>query len=255
MREIRKKPSAAYVTRFLAVALLFTVTAGVVAAITRQSDPGAVGAVSTVDEKAPVIVVDPGHGGEDPGASSDSGIEEKDVNLKLSVLCHTLLQAGGYDARLTRSDDRLLYDMYGDLDDYAGKKKTYDLRNRVRFAEDSDADLFVSIHLNKFFQPQYGGLQVYYSPNDDGSEAFASSVQNTVREYLCPENERQIKRATSSIYILSNIRRRAILVECGFLSNPKDLEDLARPEYDLDLAAAICSGIMNSFDTPKEPAT
>lgn len=246
MAEIKRK-SNTYVTKFLATALLFTVTAGVVGAVTSAKKEDFVKAVSTANEKPTVIVLDPGHGGEDPGASSDTGVKEKDLNLKISDVCFILLKAYGFDVRMTRKDDRLLYDLYNDLDDYEGKKKAYDLKNRIRFADECGADLFVSIHLNKFFRPQYGGLQVYYSANDPASKEYASAVQETVREKLSPDNERQIKKATSSIYLLKNIERSAILVECGFLSNPKDLLDLTNERYQLDLCATICSALMNEL--------
>ena len=71
---------------------------------------------------------------------------------------------------MTRTDDRMLYDMYGELNDYRGKKKTYDLKNRLRFAKEANAGALISIHMNKFHQPQYSGLQVYYSPNNAESE-------------------------------------------------------------------------------------
>lgn len=255
MRKNKKSSRQSYVIRFLASALLFTVTASVLGAITSGSDKNAVVVVSSVSEKTPVIAVDPGHGGEDPGASGVGGIKEKDLNLKIAKLFVPFLSAGGYEVRLTRTDDRMLYDLYDDQDDYSGKKKTLDLKNRIRFAKECDADLLVSVHMNKFFMPQYGGLQVYYSPNVPESEAVASYVQNCVRESLCPENDRQIKRATSSIYLLSNIQRGAILIECGFLSNENDLKNLTNERYELDLAATICSSIINSFASDEKPAS
>ena len=244
-KVIRKKTS--YITKFLAVVLLFTVTASIIALISGRGDsPYAPVAVSE-PENAPVIVIDAGHGGEDGGASSDSGIAEKDINLKIAKLCGVIFAAGGYDVRLTRTDDRLIYDMYNDLEDYTGHKKMYDLRNRVKFAEEAGANVFVSIHLNKFHLPQYGGAQIYYSPNDPASQLYASSVKETVRELLQKDNERAIKKATSSIYILKSIRVPAILIECGFLSNPADLENLTDPGYELSLALCISSALQKQL--------
>ena len=255
MKKDIKITNKTYVMKFLAYALVFTVTAAVVAVITSNQYGDVVSVVTEIDTKPTIIVIDPGHGGEDPGASSESGINEKDLNLQISLLCSTLLEAQGTDVRLTRTDDRMVYDMYDDLEDYGGKKKTYDLKNRIRYADDCSADLLVSIHMNKFFQPQYGGLQVYYSPNDQSSKDFASAVQRSVKEFIDPNNERQIKEANSSIYLLDNTQRSAIMVECGFLSNAKDLNDLTDPKYQLDLSAAIISSITNSFDNVKESAS
>ena len=166
-------------------------------------------------------------------------------------MCATLLKAAGTDVKLTRSDDRALYDMYDDLDDYTGRKKSYDLMNRLRFADDCNADLFVSIHLNKFFQPQCKGLQVYYSTNAPCSESVAQRIQNNVRQYFDPDNERQIKKATSAIYLLDNIKISAVLVECGFLSNPVEARDLCEVRYCLDLSAVLCSSLLGSVGNSK----
>ena len=253
MGEVRNKSSNYYITRFLASALLFTVTAGIVAMITRTVDNGVIDVASSYEVRAPIIVFDPGHGGEDPGAISNSGVPEKDINLIVGSVCSTIMEAAGFDSRMTRQKDCMLYDLYDDLDDYHGKMKTFDLKNRIRFSDECDADLMVSVHLNKFFQPQYGGLQVYYSPNSPDSERFATAVQNTVKTYLDNKNDRQVKRATSSIYLLKNIKRNAILVECGFLSNPKDLSNLTNGEYQLDLSASLCASLMNCFRDKIEP--
>ena len=245
-KVIRRKTS--YTTKFLAAVLLFTVTASLIGLLSGLKDGAyAPVAVSDPGEKAPVIVLDAGHGGEDGGASSDSGIAEKDINLTISKLCGVILAAGGCDVRFTRTDDRLIYDMYDDLKDYTGHKKMYDLRNRVRFAEEAGADVFVSIHLNKFHQPQYGGAQVYYSPNDPASSLYAGAIKETLRDLLQSDNDRAIKKATSSISILKSITLPAVLIECGFLSNPADLENLTDPGYQLSLALCISTSLQKQF--------
>ena len=247
--------ASTYVTRFLSTALLFTVTAFIVGIMTSGEKERTSVMVYADESKHNVIVIDPGHGGEDPGASSENGIDEKEVNLDLSLLCSTLLKAAGSDVRLTRTDDRALYDRYDDLDDYTGKKKTYDLVNRLRFAQECNADLFVSIHLNKFFQPQCKGLQVYYSSNEPLSEHIAEIIQSNVRRYLEPQNERQIKKSTSSIYLLNNIQITAVLVECGFLSNPDDTRNLTDPDYCLDLSAILSASLLSYADNEKKAPT
>ena len=129
----------------------------------------------------PIIVIDAGHGGEDGGASGTDGTKEKDLNLLVAQSLADILTATGYDVRMTRADDRLLYDLYGDLTDYKGHKKTYDLRNRLRFTEEAGADLLISIHMNKFPQPQYSGLQVYYSPTAPESRTVAEVIRSYTR--------------------------------------------------------------------------
>lgn len=187
----------------------------------------------------PIIVIDAGHGGEDGGASGEDGTKEKDLNLLVAQSLADILTAAGYDVRMTRTDDRLLYDLYGDLTDYTGHKKTYDLRNRLRFTEEAGADLLLSIHMNKFPQPQYSGLQVYYSPTAPESRTVAEVIRNYTKLYLQPENERETKAATSSIYLLHRIQRPAVMVECGFLSNEEELSRLKDDTYRRQLALVI----------------
>lgn len=192
----------------------------------------------------PVWVIDPGHGGEDGGASDPSGqVVEKELNLAVAARFAEMAHLFGHDCRMTRTDDRLLYDAYHDLPEYRGKKKTYDLRNRLRIAEDTGATLFVGIHMNKFPKAQYRGLQVWYSPNDPKSADYASFVQSYVKSTLQPDNERAVKRATSSIYLLHRIPCPAILVECGFLSNPDECAALITEEYQNTLAAVLFAAV------------
>lgn len=184
------------------------------------------------------IVIDPGHGGEDGGANIGD-LLEKDLNLAVAKDLDLICTIFGYSTKMTRTEDTLLYDYYGDLSDYTGHKKTYDLKNRLRIAEECGAELFVGIHMNKFPQPQYRGLQVYYSNNSPKSEKVARTVQSYSKKYIAPDNEREIKSAGDSIYILNRITCPAILVECGFLSNPEECTALQDPEYRARLAAVI----------------
>ena len=195
----------------------------------------------------PIIVIDAGHGGEDGGASGEDGTKEKDLNLLVAQSLADILTAAGYDVRMTRTDDRLLYDLYGDLTDYKGHKKTYDLRNRLRFTEEAGADLLLSIHMNKFPQPQYSGLQVYYSPTAPESRTVAEVIRNYTKLYLQPENERETKAATSSIYLLHRIQRPAVMVECGFLSNEEELSRLKDDTYRRQLALVIACAAAESL--------
>lgn len=150
-------------TAFSVVVSLLCIIIGCVADIldpTRMkytsSDSGFSTAVPTV-----VVVIDPGHGGEDGGASGTNGVYEKTLNLAIAkILCSQLL-AGGIPAVLTREEDKMLYDKYGELSDYSRHKKTYDLRNRLRMTEEYEEPVFVSIHMNSFSISKYNGLQVF----------------------------------------------------------------------------------------------
>ena len=201
-------------------------------------------AVSTAPTSA-VIVIDAGHGGEDAGAVAQDGTLEKDLNLKIAKCLEALCEINGNVAVLTREDDRLLYDYYNELDDYTGQKKVYDLKNRVRIANEQENAIFVSIHMNKFSSSKYSGTQIYYSPNNPSSEMLARTLQNSTRTYLQPTNNRQIKRADSSIYVLNSLPCPAVLVECGFLSNEGELSLLKTERYQTSLALVIFSGILS----------
>lgn len=195
-------------------------------------------------EPSPAVIIDPGHGGEDGGAVGADGTLEKHLNLAVSENIRDIFTLFGIPAAMTREEDHMLYDYYKDLDDYTGKMKTYDLRNRLKMAEESGAKLFLGIHMNKFPQPQYSGLQVYYSPNHGESAGAASLIREYTKGFLQPDNNREIKKSTSSIYILHRITMPAVLVECGFLSNDAECALLNTPEYRLRAASVIAAAGM-----------
>ncbi|MBR7098092.1 MAG: N-acetylmuramoyl-L-alanine amidase [Clostridia bacterium] len=201
---------------------------------------------SSATETVPewTVVLDAGHGGEDGGAVSSSGVFEKDVNLSITLKLNELLCANGTSTVLTRSEDILLYDK---TVDYHGRKKALDLAARRKIAEETPNCIFVSIHLNAFPQSQYSGLQVWYSQNTPASLTLAQTVQKMTAEQLQPQNDRRIKPATSSIYLLHHLQCPAILVECGFLSNPEEASLLSSEDYQNKLAfllfLAISDGI------------
>ena len=190
------------------------------------------------------FVIDAGHGGEDAGAVADDGTLEKDLNLQIARLLRVVLELNGNEAVLTRDTDTLLYDYYNDLKDYTGQKKVYDLKNRLKIASEKENSIYVGIHMNKFSMSKYSGLQVYYSPNNDLSYDIANSVKSNVRNCLQPENNREIKRADSSIYILNHAEIPSVLIECGFLSNERELELLRSQDYQRSLAITLFSSIV-----------
>jgi len=204
--------------------------------------------VSIVEKGKPIVVViDAGHGGEDGGCVAIDGTLEKDLNLMVSEKVYAILKAGGVNTVMTRNDDRMLYDCYDELEDYDGIKKTYDLKNRVRFAKETGCKLFCSIHMNKFSDSNYSGLQVYCSTNDSDSITAGLRIQSYVKDYLQPDNERQIKYGKSDIYVLHRAQMPAVLVECGFLSNMEELSLLKDSQYQKKLSLCITAGIMDSL--------
>ena len=189
--------------------------------------------------KGPTFVIDPGHGGEDGGAVAEDGTTEKELNLQVSGALNLLLELNGCKTVMTRETDTLLYDKYGDLDNYKGQKKIYDLKNRVRIAKEQENPIYIGIHMNKFPEKKYSGLQVYYSKNNEKSKLFAQNVQKNTHTYVQNSNNRSPKRADSSIYVLDSLDCPAILVECGFMSNDRELALLKTESYRRNIAAMI----------------
>ena len=190
------------------------------------------------------IVLDAGHGGEDGGASSASGVLEKDINLAITMTLRDLFVANGVRVILTRSEDVLLYDK---TIDYHGRKKALDLAARREIAEETPNAIFVSIHMNSFPETQYKGLQVWYSRNDPASLTLAQTIQDLAADQLQKKNDRRIKAATSSIYLLYHLTCPAVLVECGFLSNPEEATLLSTEAYQNKLAFLLFLAISDGM--------
>ena len=194
------------------------------------------------------IVIDAGHGGEDGGASSAAGVLEKDLNLSVAFALRDLLEAAGVPVVMTRTEDKLLYDRNVD---FQGRKKVLDLAARrivaektaAAAAESGGTSLFISIHMNAFPAPQYSGMQVWYGTGHPLSAEVAGAIQ-AASGAIMPDNHRKIKAAGSNIYLLDRIKSPAVLVECGFLSNPAEAERLAREDYQRAVAAVVFAGVM-----------
>jgi len=186
-----------------------------------------------------LLLIDAGHGGEDGGAVGADGTLEKDLNLLVSENLADLSLLFGLPYGMTRDSDELLYDRYGELQDYTGKKKSFDLKNRLKISEETNASLFLSIHMNKFTSPAYSGLQVYYSPNNDDGRVIAEAIRTYNQSHLQRDNTRECKAAGSSIFLLNRLQIPAVLVECGFLSNPEECAKLCNKDYRCSLACTV----------------
>jgi N-acetylmuramoyl-L-alanine amidase len=191
-----------------------------------------------VNEK--IIILDAGHGGEDPGTSTKNGILEKNLNLEIVLILGQMLMDKGYTVVYTRTEDKLLY---GPDENIKGIRKISDLKNRCKIASEYPNAIFVSIHMNSFGSSKYSGLQVYYSSSSKESEDLANSIQSQVKKELQPENNRKIKPG-KDIYVLENIDNTAVLIECGFLSNQEEAQKLSEKEYQKILCFSIICGII-----------
>lgn len=189
----------------------------------------------------PTIIIDAGHGGFDGGTSSADGIIEKDINLKISLYLCEYLNFFGFNTVLTREKDESLE---SDGLTTIREKKSSDIHNRMDLMEKTNNALFVSIHQNHYSVEKYCGLQVFYSPKfSEESSKLAQSIQDTVTEHLQPDNERQIKKCGTSVYLMYNAVKPAVLVECGFLSNQNESQLLKTEEYQKKIAFCVALGI------------
>ena len=190
-----------------------------------------------------VVVIDPGHGGVDPGKVGSQGELEKDLNLKIAQKLSYFIEESGGVAILTRNEDKGLYT---EGPSKLREKKNEDLRNRRKLIQESNGDILISIHLNSFPSPKYYGAQTFYLEGDMESETLAKYVQEELRTLLNRGNHRQIE-SSDSFYILKENGIPSILVEGGFLSNPEEEKLLNDEKYQNKIAWAIYSGIMNYY--------
>ena len=183
-----------------------------------------------------VIVIDAGHGGEDGGATSCSGVLESDINLtialRLNDLCHLL----GYETRMIRTTDISVYTEGSTL----AAKKASDLRQRVRIINDTPNAILVSIHQNTFSDSRYSGAQVFYAPTI-GSNELAIKMQSLFA-MIDPHNTRKSKES-KGVYLMNHIERIGVLIECGFLSNPEEDRKLQDNSYQKILCCVIASAL------------
>ena len=191
-----------------------------------------------------VIVIDAGHGKPDEGAQSSNGTTEAETNLKIALKLQNLLEQSGATVILTRSDEDAIYD----LDKTTLKqKKISDIHNRVKIGNESSADAFVSIHLNKIPQEQYWGWQCFYKTGDESSQKLAKSIQQNLNDAIQKENKR-VAMKIENVYIIKHVEIPISIVECGFLSNPEEESLLLTDEYQDKLAWGIYNGILDYFN-------
>lgn len=191
--------------------------------------------VSVMPVNSRCIVIDAGHGGFDPGKVASDGVTEKTINLAIAGKLCGFLEQGGAVVRTTRVEDSSL-----------SENKRADLRNRADIANNSNADLFVSIHQNSFPKSNVKGAQVFYYKGSEEGKRLASLIQNRLKEVVDIDNQR-IAKANESYYVLKQIKIPSVIVECGFLSNGVEHDKLMSTEYQEKLAWAIYMGILDYF--------
>ncbi len=215
--------------------------AGITIICINQNFEGKVLPVISHPMEGVVVVIDPGHGGIDAGASGNNATE-KEINLFVANYLKDYISSGGGTVYMTRTKDTNT----ADPNRKSGEsQKMSDLKARKNSIEKYDADIFVSIHMNKFSDSKYKGLQVFYDGNIPESKILADYIQNSAKDVLADGNERVAKGTGNNIYILKGNKIPSVLVECGFLSNVDEAENLKSPEYQRKVAWGIYMGIMN----------
>lgn len=190
-----------------------------------------------------VVVVDAGHGVPDEGAESSNGTTEAQTNLKIALKLQNLLEQSGCTVILTRSDENAIYDIDSKT---LKQKKISDIKNRVKIGNESSADLFVSIHLNKIPQSQYDGWQTFYKEGSEEGKRLAELIQTNLNDAIQKENNR-VAKTINNVYIIKHVEIPTTIVECGFLSNPEEEKLLLEDEYQNKLAWGIYNGIIDYF--------
>ena len=180
------------------------------------------------------VIIDAGHGGEDPGAIGDSGSLEKDINLNIALKLQQFIEQSGGVALMSRVDDA----------EMEGSKRN-DMRLRKKLREDNDGDIFVSIHLNSYPSESCKGAQTFYA-NDEESKLLAEKIQKNMVDILDESNTRIAKKLTD-VYLLKNVNIPSVIVECGFLSNSAEEKLLLDETYQSKIAMAIYLGINEYF--------
>ncbi|MCM3164431.1 N-acetylmuramoyl-L-alanine amidase CwlD [Metabacillus litoralis] len=194
-----------------------------------------------------VIYIDPGHGGPDGGAVGSDTLE-KDISLSISLIIRDYLQEQGALVLLTREEDVDLAEE--DTTGYS-RRKAEDLKKRVKIINESEADLFLSIHLNAIPSAKWSGAQTFYSGRYIENENIAKYIQDELRRNL--ENTERVAKPIDGVYLLKNLEKPGALVEVGFLSNPEEEKLLQTQSYQDKVAASIYNGVLRYFSNEKNP--
>lgn len=188
-----------------------------------------------------VILIDAGHGGDDPGKIGINQAKEKDINLVIAEKLKVCLEKAGFEVVMTREADESV------KGPEQGSKKSADMRNRCTKIRESKPVMAVSVHQNSYTEEYVAGPQVFYYTTSAEGKEIAECIQDVMNEELQIERPREIK-ANDTYYILKRSEAPAVIVECGFLSNEKEAELLITDVYQQKVAEAICKGIQKYYE-------
>lgn len=192
------------------------------------------------------IILDAGHGLPDNGTVGFNGTAEQKINLEIVLKLQSLLEQSGCTVILTRADENGIYEA---CNRSIRTKKLSDMKKRVYIGNNSEADIYLSIHLNYYIESKYRGWQTFFQSENNKSKRLAEIIQQEITNNL-DKNNRKPKTIRDS-YILKKITIPSVIVECGFLSNPSEEQNLKDKEYQSKLAWGIYIGIQKYFEEDK----
>lgn len=200
-------------------------------------------------EEIPVLIIDPGHGGEDGGAVSADGTIESHINLSIALTAEELARFLGWQTVMTRDDDISIHDSTAQT---LREKKVSDLKNRVLLCNDTENGILISIHQNSMpAAKSVRGAQVFYNDTDEGA-VMAQAIQNVLNQTLNLNTKKEIKQIGSNSYLMKSVSRPAVLVECGFLSNEAECQLLKTAEYQQKVSLCIIGAVSSYLSSAKK---
>jgi len=210
--------------------------------ISSQAGKMTAGVKAKAEKERPVVVIDAGHGGNDPGKIGIDGTLEKDINLQIAYRLKKYLEASDVKVVLTREDDNGLYT------EKDSRKKMADMSKRCEIINDVSPALTVSIHQNSYHQENVFGGQVFYYKKSDKGKELAEILQSRF-DYVLGEKNTRLAKPNDNYYLLLHVRTPIVIVECGFLTNWKESALLNSPDYQDRLAWTIHMGVMEYLNT------
>ncbi|MEG0940653.1 MAG: N-acetylmuramoyl-L-alanine amidase [Oscillospiraceae bacterium] len=230
--------------KFLFGFLLAAIVAFAITFVLLFSEKGDTTVSSFAEQEAPILVIDPGHGGEDGGAVSVCGTPESGINLDISLRMEALADFMGLPCVLTREGNAIDYPKEANT---AARRKVYDQKARIKLINETPNAVLISVHQNCFPHRAPRGPQTFYAKTE-GSSDLAILVQSIMNTAIYPENRRIATPVARNIYLMKNISCPAVLAECGFLSNPEEAKLLESESYRLKIAAALLCGYLQFLD-------
>ncbi len=190
-----------------------------------------------------IVIIDAGHGGFDGGCSGIDGTLEKDINLEIAIKLENILDTFGFKTIMVRTTDTAV-----NTDGYSiRQKKVSDIKFRQSLMTKYPDSIYLCIHQNRYSSPTVSGMQIFYRPEHDASKLLAEYLQNSITSGIEQSKKRPIKPCSDDVYLIHNATSTAVLIECGFLSNQNDLNNLKNDHYQRKFCYSIVSGLLNSI--------